>query len=375
MNLYWGDNLEHLQFEDDNSIDAVVTDPPYGLSFMNKHWDYDVPSVELWREVLRVLKPGGHLLSFGGTRTYHRMVVNIEDAGFEVRDQLAWIFGSGFPKSLNIKDGEFKGFGTALKPAQECIVLCRKPIEKGLTVAENVLKWGVGALNVDGCRIGPNPEYKYPNGPGGSNINTYGEYAERSAVESTQGRWPANVLFDEEAAEVLDAQSIAGGIHSAGKGRAKKENFNRDSGIFGIGHAGGCSPRFEDGENVGASRFFYVAKTSKRERNAGLEGMPCKFASTLQNVPKDFKSEGRNARKDGSLKQNFHPTVKPIKLMEYLCKLITPPGGAILDPFMGSGSTGCAATKLGFRFIGIELEKEYFEIAKKRIAYHQKGKR
>lgn len=366
MRLTWGDSLEKLKELGDNSVDSVVTDPPYGLAFMGKKWDYDVPSVELWREVLRVLKPGGHLLSFGGTRTYHRMVVNIEDAGFEIRDQIMWIYGSGFPKSHNIKEGDFKGWGTALKPANEPIVLARKPLEKGLTVAENVEKWGCGAINVDESRIefqnkedfdkviGPTlttkKGYKHTAGAMTGGIN-------RIDAGNPQGRWPANVLFDEEAAAVLDEQS--GERPSRGEYKNRKgERYEVDGVTW---KYGGNVDNTYSNQTGGASRFFYVAKASKRERNEGLEGQTT--------------DDGRNKSIDNpylrgeTKRQNHHPTVKPIKLMEYLIKLVTPPGGTVLDPFMGSGTTGCAAVKLGFNFIGIEREQEYVEIAKRRIEH------
>lgn len=348
-----------------DSIDAVVTDPPYGLSFMGKKWDYYVPSVELWREVLRVLKPGGHVLSFGGTRTYHRMVVNIEDAGFEIRDQLQWVYGSGFPKSLDISkaidkaagaerevigkveragsDGagstvhqsggdksgvslitapatdlakQWQGWGTALKPANEPIVLARKPLIG--TVAENVEKFGTGGLNIDGSRIGTSDKLSGSRNPSANTGNIYGVDKGGTYTQNPEGRWPANVLFDEDAAARL-------------------------------------------GE---PSRFFYVAKASKRERNAGLEGFPLNESGIKNGSGRGF-SESDPYKK--ILNQNHHPTVKPIKLMEYLIKLVTPPGGVVLDPFMGSGTTGIAAKNLGFGFVGIELSEEYFNIAQRRI--------
>ncbi len=309
-----GDSLLVLQLLDDNSVDAIVTDPPYGLSFMGKKWDYDVPSEELWRQCFRVLKAGGHLLCFAGTRTQHRMAVRIEDAGFEIRDMIAWVYGSGFPKSLDVSKAidkaagaerevvgtritgaamsgkasgiengqggtefgsgqnevpitapatpeakQWEGWGTALKPALEPITVARKPLIG--TVAENVLQHGTGAINVDGGRVGE--------------------------------RWPANFIHDgsEEVTDLLGS----------------------------------------------AARFFYCAKASKRDRDEG----------------------------------NHHPTVKPTDLMRYLCRLVTPPDGTVLDPFMGSGSTGKAAVLEGFRFIGIEREEEYCEIAKARIKHAQ----
>lgn len=323
--LLLGDSLLVLTDIPDNSIDAIVTDPPYGLSFMGKKWDYDVPSVEIWREALRVLKPGGHLLSFGGTRTYHRMVVNIEDAGFEIRDQIQWLYGSGFPKSLNLKD-EYKGWGTALKPANEPIVLARKPPEKGLTIAQNVQKWGCGAINIDGSRVGNEVIKSAQIDTSAWHGNSFGAKPQKQTgqIKEYEGRWPANVILDETAAEMLDEQV-----------------------------------------NDNVSRFFYVAKTSKRERNAGLEGMP-----ESQNHSGHGSGLGNAPTIDGirhTPEKNNHPTVKPIKLMSYLIKLITPSNGTVLDPFMGSGSTGVACKQLGFKFIGIEREKEYVEIAERRI--------
>ncbi len=364
-----GDSLIELAKLPENSVDAVVTDPPYGLKFMNKHWDYDVPTIELWREVLRVLKPGAHLLSFGGTRTYHRMVCAIEDAGFEIRDQVQWIYGSGFPKSLNVgkQIKEFEGWGTALKPANEPIVLARKPLSES-TVAKNVEKWGTGAINVDASRIGisaNDPNHRKPSVPfTGRYFDVADGKSNGRPTENlnTQGRWPANVLFDESAAEMLDEQSgdrkgfSGGGTKGAGYRTEYVHGENKNKEL----------PAQYFNDSGGASRFFYVAKASKRERNAGLEGMPERETKSLQDNGGEFKTGSGNERNNKS--QNHHPTVKPIKLMEYLCRLITPPGGVILDPFMGSGSTGVAAKRLGFEFIGIEMNEEYVEIARRRIA-------
>lgn len=325
--IHHGDSLELLKTLPENSVDSIVTDPPYGLSFMGKKWDYDVPSKELWENVIRVLKPGGHLLSFGGTRTYHRMVVALEDAGFEIRDQLQWLFGSGFPKSHNLGDG----WGTALKPANEPIVLARKPLSEK-TVALNVLKWGTGALNIDASRIeGIPPVVPQPA------FNTTGEIYNMKTGEgrsgqmsnSTQGRWPANLLLDETAAEMLDEQS---GISKPKTERTGKRG-GKGFGFFDDEKSANETGVWPGDKGGGASRFFYCAKASKRERGEG----------------------------------NGHPTVKPLKLMEYLIRLITPPGGIVLDPFMGSGTTGVACKQLGFEFIGIEMNKEYVEIAERRI--------
>lgn len=417
MTLLHGDCLTEMRTLAENSVDAIVTDPPYGLSFMGKKWDYDVPSVDVWREAIRGLKPGGHLLSFGGTRTYHRMVVNIEDAGFEVRDQIMWIYGSGFPKSHDVSKGidkaagaerevigrdmiayranaiknntndthnagfkpagsglvtapatpeatQWSGWGTALKPANEPIVLARKPLSES-TVAKNVLRWGAGAINVEASRIGSELIEKGRAGRGPHSSVALNPGLKAIGLGTAQGRWPANVLFDEGAAEMLDEQS--GQTKSAKPAHRMSPVGFGEGNVFGSGSVSD-RPNGEFGDSGGASRFFYVAKTSKRERNAGLEGMPEKDFSGGDGVNHP-KADAYQARRSGV---NFHPTVKPIKLMEYLCRLICPPGGVILDPFMGSGSTGCAAKRLGFEFIGIEREAEYLEIARRRIEHWQK---
>lgn len=373
--IYVGDCIDIMKTLPDCSVDAVVTDPPYGLSFMGKKWDYDVPSVDIWREVLRVLKPGGHVLSFGGTRTYHRMAVNIEDAGFEIRDQVMWLYGSGFPKSHNLKD-EWQGWGTALKPANEPICLARKPLEKGLTVAENVLKWGTGAINVDGSRIETTGADKEKHLAEWDRVQS----KQKGSVEfkglkdialndyAKTGRWPANLLLDETAAEMLDEQSgVSKSVIRQSSAIAPTGNGKTHGKMSALATERGFA------DSGGASRFFYVAKASKSERNAGLEGMPEKqttYMATANGMGAPsvlIDDKGRERDRFTTSHQNHHPTVKPIKLMEYLIKLITPPNGVILDPFMGSGSTGVAAKNLGFNFTGIELNEEYFEIAKKRI--------
>ncbi|HEX2868683.1 MAG TPA: site-specific DNA-methyltransferase [Ignavibacteriales bacterium] len=362
----------------DNSIDAIITEPPYGLSFMGKKWDYDVPSVEIWQECLRVLKPGGHILSFFGTRTYHRGVVRIEDAGFEIRDMISWIYGSGFPKSLNIgkaidelqgnerevidrrdvghditnngyKDAKaerkimdvtkgstpWEGWGTALKPAVEPIVLARKPLEEK-TIAENVLKYGTGGLNIDGCRIETEEVITNHSRSADSAISK-GKYGDSKEQETCQtagqqlGRFPANLLLDEEAGSILDEQT--GTLKSGSNNVRRKESHFIEHKLGKPGEA-----QVSYGDKGGASRFFYCAKASKQDRAEGLEDIV-----------------------------NNHPTVKPTDLMQYLIKLIAPPGGIVLDPFAGSGSTGKAAVKMGFQFIGIEREPEYCKIAQARI--------
>jgi DNA modification methylase len=456
--LYLGDCLEVLRTLPDNSVHAVVTDPPYGLSFMGKRWDYDVPSVEVWSECLRVLKPGGHLLAFAGTRTQHRMAVRIEDAGFEIRDMIAWVYGSGFPKSLdvskaidkvrdwskverlnleikraretaglslkqigeamqaatngqygswyhrgghmffetgrnlpsrpewdclrrvlpisaefqdayneaerevivtksaarsndgswasNVAGGMFKpgerdyditapateaakqwqGWGTALKPALEPITVARKPLIG--TVAENVLAHGTGAINVDGCRVGDTVETWPKSRSFRAGISSgYTDGIEKGATQTTgdapPGRWPANLIHDGSDEVLRVFPFVKTGICPADGAGGYQGGFNRrDSRIA-----------MNGGDSGSVSRFFYCAKASKSDRGA----------------------------------DNVHPTVKPTDLMRYLCRLVTPPGGVVLDPFMGSGSTGKAACLEGFNFIGIERESQYFDIACKRI--------
>ena len=374
LSLLKGNNIELLKQLEDNSVDSVVTDPPYALNFMNKKWDADVPSVEFWKEVLRVLKPGGHILSFGGTRTYHRMVVNMEDAGFEIRDQIMWLYGSGFPKSHNIgkaydkkmggvEDNPYQHMGTALKPANEPICLARKPF-KG-TVVDNVIQWGTGGINIDECRISHNEPIKVIKAQEGGN-KVYGQAGRREDTTELkeEGRFPANIILDEEAGKILDEQS---GIVSQGhwpKGETK-----------GFGEFGGGETTYEgvgpkDKTKSGASRFFYTAKVSKKERNMGCdmleETTSDKIGSTYAGNQTSSKIGG-NPDKATQPKKNNHPTVKPVSLMTYLCRLITPKGGVVLDPFMGSGSTGISALLEGFRFIGMEMDEDYFNIAETRI--------
>ena len=367
-----GNCLDTLKTLADNSVDSIVTDPPYELGFMGKTWDASgiAYNADLWRECLRVLKPGGHLLAFSGSRTYHRMTVAIEDAGFEIRDQIMWIYGSGFPKSLDVskaidkaagaerEDGvagpysarrprdrvqtntgafegtmgastsalvtapatpeaqRWQGWGTALKPAHEPICVARKPLTG--TVASNVLEWGTGALNIDGSRVGT------ADGFGGGTKATSGfvnGYEGDGFVASTQGRWPANVIHD-GSDEVL-------------------AGFPNDAG-----------------------RFFYCAKASKSERNAGLEGM-------VERRPDERTETGMGtfAEKGVAKQSNFHPTVKPLALMRYLVKLVTPPNGTVLDPFLGSGSTAVACVLEGFDWIGCEMTEDYWPIIEARVEW------
>jgi len=354
--IYTGDCLDVLKTLPADSVDAIVTDPPYGLAFMGKKWDYDVPSEAIWRECLRVLKPGGHLLAFAGTRTQHRMAVRIEDAGFEIRDLIAWVYGSGFPKSLNL-DGEHKGWGTALKPALEPITVARKPLIG--TVAENVLAHGTGALNVDGCRVGNEVRYNAPAGnkAGGNSLNMSAVGMPQDAKGLTAaGRWPANLIHD-------GSEEVVGLFPDTKGGTAVRRNSG--------GHTfGGIFPKppMDDlgyGDSGSAARYFYCAKASKADRDEGCEGMEAKQRDDGR---KEGNPGGDNPRNRGvQQRNNFHPTVKPTDLMRYLCRLVTPPSGTVLDPFMGSGSTGKAAMLEGFEFIGIERDPEYVKIAEARI--------
>lgn len=469
-----GDCLAVMPTLEAESVDAIVSDPPYGLAFMGKAWDHGVPGPEFWREAFRVAKPGAHLVAFGGTRTYHRLTCAIEDAGWEIRDCLSWLYGSGFPKSHNGPWG-----GTALKPAWEPIILARKPLTG--TVASNVAQHGTGALNVDGCRIGTGEQIaahhgtRNPRTAMGDGWHDSYKSGDAGKVVQTLGRWPANVCLDEEAAAMLDAQSgerkSQGGKAFTRDGFTPADNSRK---AIGYGDSGGasrfffveegqcdnasdavltsshgeqvadsapnlaspsrspvplpvgrestadctaCTPRqslalsveakdstdttpttptccgscgsalpaiaastnpvsaeavADASDPVSGTRFLYTAKASRREREAGLEGMPKEMRHFFQtgNGASGKPSSLEIAKtKNPKPYANWHPTVKPIALMRWLCRLVTPKGGLILDPFTGSGTTGCAAVLEGFRFVGIEREPEYAAIAEKRIAH------
>lgn len=370
--IHHGDCLEVVAGMESESVDAIVTDPPYGLGFMGKEWDALPPGLPWAEQCLRVLKPGGHLVAFGGSRTIHRLVCAVEDAGFEIRDMLSWCFGSGFPKSHNLS-GEWEGFGTALKPAWEGITLARKPF-KG-TVAGNVLEHGTGALNIDGCRVGTEGGTRKGSFPNQPSVSAYGDGL-NGACEITpldKGRWPANLILDEIAGAVLDGQSgqltsgdVAGSVRTTDGGNGR--THGKMKGVLGRSFA----------DTGGASRFFYTAKAGRGERNAGLTAdQPNKGFRTRRcvecgtNVPApgscgcDAGVEWVEPKPVG----NGHPTVKPIDVMRWLVRLVTPPGGTVLDPFTGSGTTGIAAGLEGFGFIGIEREAEYLAIAEARIAW------
>ena len=376
--LLVGDCVEQMRTLEVNSVDAIVTDPPYGLEFMGKAWDgFGTPlGFQTWseqwaREAFRVLKPGGHLLAFGGTRMYHRLAVGIEDAGFEIRDTLMWLYGSGFPKSRNLK-GEWQGWGTALKPAVEPIVLARKPLIG--TVAENVLTHGTGALNIDASRIGTEDKF----GGGAKAVSIYGsdgnyQPGPNAFVASQKGgRWPANILLDEEAAALLDEQSGNLAINKASFSGYRNNGGDGPS----VGISGKKNAPDGYGDTGGASRFFYVAKASRSERNKGLEELKTQDAHKWNgNIGKrgigDYYPDG--TPRPITPESNIHPTVKPVALMRYLIRLVTPKGGTVLDPFMGSGTTAVAAIQEGVNWIGCEREPEYVAIIEARIAAAQPG--
>jgi len=428
ITLYHGDCLEVMRIFPENSVDSVVTDPPYELGFMGKVWDRTGISynVDMWKEVYRVLKPGGYLLSFGGTRTYHRMACAIEDARFEIRDMVEWMYGSGFPKSLNIgkaidktngtyirgelspnsrQSGEspsgcygigvqtktlpnpqsqfakqWEGWGTALKPAHEPICMARKPLSEK-TVASNVLKWGTGGINVDGCRVGytnngdkeralagdafkrKDTSDKGWSRPWMEDKDKIAEINAASKERAQAGRFPANLIHDgsqevlrlfpnTKSGDLLKHYKRSGGMPPIGtfeiRDRTGEKEFIGDSGL--------------------AARFFYCAKASKSERDRGCEGMPLIERRTHGEMNIDDGGNSHNTTgQHPAIGHNNHPTVKPIALMKYLIKLVTPPNGIILDNFMGSGSTGKAAILEGFHFIGIDTEEKYCEISVKRL--------
>jgi DNA modification methylase len=371
-----GNCLDVLKTLEGNSIDAVVTDPPYEIGFMGKKWDSTgiAYNVELWKECLRVLKPGGHLLAFGGTRTYHRMACAIEDAGFEIRDQIQWIYGSGFPKSFNIgkavdklqgNEGktEWEGWGTALKPANEPIVLARKPLSEK-TVAENCLKWGVGGINIDESRVEntgkstlrPLGKSAYQKGGGIVNGGVAGTHKVENEFGGGHelGRFPANVIHDGSDEVAILFPNTKSGKMGANHTRHTDGSPNGIYGKFNINHPLGETY----GDSGSASRFFYCAKASKKERNMGCENM---------DIPEYRWNNAGVCQQIKGRKGNFHPTVKPLKLMEYLVKLVSRENATVLDPFAGSGSTLIACKNLNRNYIGIEIDPEYIKIIKARL--------
>lgn len=380
--LHQGDCIERLREYPDNSFDSCVTDPPYGLKFMSKHWDYDVPSVEIWRECLRVIKPGGHLLAFAGTRTHHRMTVNIEDAGFDIRDMIAWVYGSGMPKHQS-----------SLKPAIEPITMARKPAKKATL------------LNIDACRVQHNDIIHTPQSDPSKRVGVVGsdlgisnadiekfQAAQRESIQRTMelGRYPSNLIHD-GSEEVVALFPDSDG---AGPSLPNVKITGYGDGVVGSGESaylGGPRRPFNSGTGS-AARFFYQAKASRKDREDGLHGFPQQVSKSIgdgmSNVVRrcpehdaSIPSGGRtyscgckfqyHAGDISKPRANNHPTVKPTDLMRYLCRLVTPPGGIVLDPFAGSGSTGKAAMLEGFKFIGIEREAEYIDIANARILMAQ----
>lgn len=502
MQIHIGDCLDVLRTMPDNSMDAIVTDPPYGLKFMGKRWDCDVPSVDIWAECLRVLKPGGHLLAFAGTRTQHRMACRIEDAGFEIRDMIAWVYGSGFPKSLDVskaldrsdasalrrdrqlqftewmrgqgmtaavideltgtcmgshyttdkqqpcvatrehlemlrphfpegvpewveqlvsertvesenfksrqvigqregvdtavarpgiplQDGaarrvfdvtaahtaeaeRWAGWGTALKPSLEPITMARKPLAG--TVAANVARFGTGALNIDGCRVIGSEDCARAPALVNDTAAPFGKGLAMGGNGSDLGRWPANLIHDgsDEVVALFPAETGASPTGRIARGERAADNIYggqpNAAGTFGFGF----------GDSGSAARFFYCPKADRADRNDGCGGMESRrfgmsggaAAAAARGEDYDNGDSGINRT---TMRQNHHPTVKPTDLMRYLCRLITPPGGTVLAPFMGSGSTGRGAISEGFRFIGIELDPAYARIAEARIRAVQPG--
>ena len=403
MLLLNGDCIEQMQklIDEGVQVESVVTDPPYELGFMGKSWDASGIAFDkkTWELAFQLLKPGGYLLAFSASRNYHRMAVAVEDAGFEIRDQIMWIYGSGFPKSLNIGMGvdkkqgndrvavgertrnvkpfdddngwnsnnttgnhiytkgntEWEGWGTALKPAHEPIVMARKPLEG--TVVDNVLEHGVGGINIDECRVGKEILEEQIAG----RSNKIGTFERKDMITpKREGRYPANVIHD--GSDVV--QDIFPNTKSSNVSRERKAGteFGQSSGWNKHNNVdSGLMPAY--GDEGSASRYFYCPKTAKSERNQGL----------IEFDDKQYSHDGRKKsienpyQRNKSISKNSHPTVKPVELMKYLCRLVTPKGGTVLDPFMGSGSTGMAAKDEGFDFIGIEREKEYFEISEQRI--------
>ena len=426
MRLHNGDclNVLKMMIEDEVFVDSIVTDPPYELGFMGRSWDSTGIAFqkETWELCFKVLKPGGHLLAFSGSRTYHRMAVAIEDAGFEIRDQVMWLYGSGFPKSMNVGkiidkklrgvgigksdpksplhgtkrqkiDGsnakhdmsplyktqnveyeyehdiskQWDGWGTALKPAHEPLVLARKPLSEK-SIADNVLKWGTGGINIDECRVEGN-DAKYPDT--NPDFRDQGRQSkENMGIDKLSFGQTENVKRKKVVRKSRDENGVWTNNNSGMKAEGSEYADADPRGRFpaNVMHDGSDSIKklFED-----KSRYFYCAKTPKAERNQGLDNFPIKQTQGggggIGNYKDDVNSASGKFGSEKAPSKNTHPTVKPIKLMKYLCRLITPKGGTVLDPFMGSGSTGMAAKEENFDFVGIEKEEEYFNIASARI--------
>ena len=409
--VHHGDCREVMEAMEPASIDSIVSDPPYGLSFMGKGWDHGVPGVEFWAAALRVAKPGAHLLAFGGTRTFHRLTVAIEDAGWEIRDCLMWVYGSGFPKSHDvskaidkaagaerevvgegtsgktagmqqlgpsgIRGGAFSitapatdaarqwsGWGTALKPAWEPIILARKPLSG--TVAANVLEYGTGGINVDGCRVGTTVEtWPATRSYGGGTEYAFthtgnGVVNSQPTGSPPPGRWPANLIHD-------GSDEVVGLFPETGPAKKADRGKGIDGSTFQNANGSLNGIRGHNDNGGSAARFFYCPKASRADRDEGCEGL----AEIRRSDGRTTEHHVPNLRT--TTRRNHHPTVKPTDLMRYLCRLVTPPDGLVFDPFTGSGSTGKAAMLEGLRFVGAELSPEYIEIARARIG-HAAGK-
>lgn len=383
MNLILGDCIEELKKLPDNSVDSIVTDPPAGISFMGKEWDSNKGGRTSWiawiqevfEESKRVLKPGGHALVWALPRTSHWTATALEEAGYEIRDCVYHVFGSGFPKSLNIgkQKGceEWEGWGTALKPAVECWWLARKPLSEK-TVAENVLRWGTGGLNIDGSRVeyeeggdaASNPLQRKQRGlkiNHGSDKNSSSYSLKTNGGEmniNKLGRFPSHLIHD-------GSEEVVGMFPNTTTGGGDRNSSGKTELFTGFGDTGAERP-FPRNEGS-AARFFYCAKPSKAERDAGLDGFEEKPSYMVENGSKTASASNGVRYDRNTVQRNNHPTVKALALMRYLITLINPPQGTVLDMFMGSGSTGVAAKQLGVDFIGIEKEEEYYKIAKVRI--------
>lgn len=405
--LYQGKMQDVLDTLEENSIDSIVCDPPYELNFMGKGWDNQGIAFQpdTWKHCYRVLKDGGYLLAFGGSRTFHRIACAIEDAGFEIRDTIMWLYGSGFPKSMNIglaidkKNGvdnrtcnikidgsatgsivtpgtgnlkreyeerittnEWSGWGTCLKPAYEPIIVARKPFKGSLV--DNVIENGVGGLNIDECRVG-NEHFEQKDG----SAKSQGKYGDKVWKEkSYDGRFPANVILTYDD---TDFDEVCGGFPDTKSNIEtpnQKHTFKGNKDAFQYGYKMRCGSGFNDEGN--ASRYFYCAKASKKDRDEGLE-----LFNDLVITDGRTKSIDNAFNRGETLRKNIHPTVKPIELMQYLVRLVTPKNATILDCFMGSGSTGKAVMfenrerNANYHFIGVEMTEEYLPICQARIDY------
>ena len=421
--LHAGDCRDVMRDYPADHFDSIVSDPPYGLSFMGKGWDRGVPGEEFWREALRVAKPGAHLLAFGGSRTFHRLTVAIEDAGWEIRDVVCWLYATGFPKSLDVSKAidraagadrevietlppgsgplkrghvnssgggmsigterspaiqvtapatadaqQWSGWGTALKPAWEPVIVARKPLVG--TVAANVTRYGTGAINIDGCRVGNDTIVTYPRSSALHRPSGSMEPGNWSGVVDTTprtGRWPANVMHD-------GSDEVVAGFPESKDGVAVNRNLTGE--LYQANAYGKFMrrPRADQGYGGGgsAARFFYCAKASRTDREEGCDHLPARTGAEA--VERDDDTAGLQSPRAGAGRtadtvRNFHPTVKPTDLMRYLARLVTPPDGLLLDPFMGSGSTGKGALLEGFRFVGIDLDPAHVAIAQARCQF------